>query len=80
MNWTVVEGEWAELTGELKARWARLTDHDVELLDAKRERLVGKIVQRYGVLKDEAEKQVDEWIQKMGGHRAHPEELPSQRP
>ena len=65
MNWTTIEGQWVQVKADLKARWARLTDHDVEFLEAKKDRLVGKIVERYGVLKEEAERQVEEWTHKL---------------
>ncbi len=65
MNWTTIEGRWKDLTADLKARWAKLTDDDVKLLGAKRDKLVGKIVERYGLLKDDAERQVDEWIREV---------------
>jgi uncharacterized protein YjbJ (UPF0337 family) len=74
MNWTTIEGEWKQIKGQLKSKWAKLTDDDVQSLSAKRDALVGKIQERYGVMKDDAERQVDEWIAKLdssprGGER-----------
>lgn len=75
MNWEIVQGKWLQLKGELKSRWSKLTDDDLALLDGKRERLVGVIVERYGVLKEEAEREIDEWTDKIAaklrdvGHR-----------
>lgn len=66
MNWNVIEGKWMQLKGEVRSKWAKLTDDDFRALDGKRERLVGKIVERYGILKDEAEKQVDDWTRAVG--------------
>jgi uncharacterized protein YjbJ (UPF0337 family) len=65
MNWTTIEGKWQQVKSDLKARWAKLTDEDIDLLEAKKDKLVGKLVERYGMLKDEAEKQVDEWTRKL---------------
>jgi uncharacterized protein YjbJ (UPF0337 family) len=65
MNWNAVETRWSHLKSDLKAHWARLTDEDIERLGAKREKLVGKLVERYGILKEDAEKQVDEWTRKV---------------
>jgi len=62
MNWDQIEGQWKQLGSQLKSKWAKLTDDDVKNLSAKKDELVGKIQERYGVLKDEAEKQVDQWI------------------
>ena len=66
MNWDIVEGKWRQVKGDLKSKWAKLTDDDVGKLDGKRETLVGKLVERYGILKDEAEQQVDEWAEGLG--------------
>jgi uncharacterized protein YjbJ (UPF0337 family) len=65
MNWTQVEGKWSELKGHVKSKWSKLTDDDLGMLKGKRDELVGKIQQRYGIMKDEAERQVDEWVGKV---------------
>jgi uncharacterized protein YjbJ (UPF0337 family) len=65
MNWTTIEGQWDQLKADVKARWAKLTDEDIALLGAKKDKLVGKLVERYGMVKDEAEKQIDEWSHKL---------------
>lgn len=66
MNWERVEGQWNQLKGELKSKWAKLTDDDLRNVGGKKDRLVGKLQERYGVMKEEAERQVDEWIAKVG--------------
>jgi uncharacterized protein YjbJ (UPF0337 family) len=70
MNWDIIEGKWNQLKGDVKTRWAKLTDEDLTTVSAKRDKLVGKIQERYGVMRDDAEKQVDEWIDHIG--RANP--------
>src|SRR5580692_823653 len=65
MNWDQVQAEWKQVKGQVKSRWAKLTDDDMMNLAAKKDVLVGKIQERYGVMKDDAERQVDEWIQKL---------------
>lgn len=65
MNWDQVAGQWKDVKGQVKTTWAKLTDDDVTMLDAKKDSLVGKIQQRYGIMKDEAERQVDEWLSKI---------------
>jgi len=65
MNWDRIQGEWKQLTSNVKGKWAKLTDDDVNLIGAKKDALVGKIQERYGILRDEAEKQVDEWVSKL---------------
>lgn len=65
MNWEQVEGEWKQVKGAVKSKWAKLTDDDMQNVAGKKDNLIGKIQERYGILKDEAEKQVDEWITKF---------------
>lgn len=65
MNWDRIEGEWKQLTSHAKSTWAKLTDDDLKAAGAKKDALVGKIQERYGILRDDAEKQVDEWIAKL---------------
>jgi uncharacterized protein YjbJ (UPF0337 family) len=62
MNWTQIEGKWKRLSGQVKSEWAKLTDDDLALIGGKREQLVGKLQEHYGVVKDDAEKQIDLWI------------------
>lgn len=65
MNWNQIEGQWHQLTGQAKSRWAKLTDDDLKNVAGKKEQLIGKLQEHYGILKDDAEKQIDQWIQKL---------------
>ncbi len=65
MNWTQIEGKWHRLSGQIKSEWGKLTDDDLKLVAGKREQFVGKLQEHYGVLKDDAEKQIDKWIAKL---------------
>jgi uncharacterized protein YjbJ (UPF0337 family) len=62
MNWDQVEGKWKEPTGQMQAKWGELTDDDLQEAKGDRRELAGKIQNRYGVTKDEAERQIDEWL------------------
>jgi uncharacterized protein YjbJ (UPF0337 family) len=66
MNWDLIKGKWHEVKGSVRAKWGELTDDEIEELDGNREKMVGKIQQKYGVAKEEAEKQVDEWTKSHG--------------
>ena len=57
--------QWKQVTGKVKEQWGKLTDDDIKVIDGKQEQLVGRIQERYGVAKDEAEKQVQSWIGRM---------------
>ncbi|HSN57812.1 MAG TPA: CsbD family protein [Candidatus Sulfomarinibacteraceae bacterium] len=61
MNWDQIEGKWKQLKGEAKRQWGKLTDDDLDVIEGNRDKLVGKIQERYGVAKDEAERRVDRW-------------------
>ena len=61
MNWDRIEGNWREFKGKAKQQWGKLTDDDLDVVDGRREELAGKIQNRYGIAKDEAMRQIDEW-------------------
>lgn len=65
MNWDTIKGNWKQLTGEAKAKWGELTDDEIQQADGNREKLVGKVQERYGVAKEEAERQVDDFAARV---------------
>ena len=60
MNKDEVGGNWKQFKGKVK-QWGKLTDDDMTVIEGKRDQLVGKIQERYGYQKDQAEKEVDSW-------------------
>lgn len=60
-----LKGKWKQLTGEAKRRWGKLTDDDLTAIEGDRDKLVGKIQERHGKSKDEAEREVNDWIEKQ---------------
>ncbi len=66
MNWDQIEGMWKQAMGRVKENWGELTDGDLTTINGKKEQLVGKIQERYGIAKEAAEKQVDEFTQSYG--------------
>ena len=65
MNWDRISGAWKQFKGQVKQSWGKLTDDDVTYIEGSRDKMVGKIQERYGVAKDEAEKQVRDWESKV---------------
>jgi len=65
MNWDRIEGNWKQFAGKAKESWGKLTDDDISVVNGKRDQLVGCIQNRYGIAKDEAEKQVKAWESKL---------------
>ncbi|OYX83985.1 MAG: hypothetical protein B7Y75_04895 [Azorhizobium sp. 35-67-5] len=66
MNWDRIEGNWKQLTGNVKAQWGKLTDDDLAEIKGNREVLEGKLQERYGIAKDEVKRQVDTWSTDLG--------------
>jgi uncharacterized protein YjbJ (UPF0337 family) len=64
MNWDRIEGNWKQVTGKAKVQWGKLTDDDLDVIAGRRDVMAGKIQERYGVAKDEAEKQLSAWESK----------------
>ena len=65
MNWDQIEGTWKQYKGKVKEKWGKLTDDDIDVIDGKRQQLVGKIQLHYGLAKDAAEKQADEFVKAL---------------
>jgi len=65
MNWDRVEGNWKQFKGTIKEQWGKLTDDELDKIAGKRDQLVGRIQESYGVKKDEAEKRVKAWEDKQ---------------
>jgi uncharacterized protein YjbJ (UPF0337 family) len=61
MNWDQIEGKWKQSAGVVKQKWGKLTDDDLTVIAGKKDELVGKIQERYGIAKEAAQKQVDEF-------------------
>ena len=61
MDWNRVEGNWKQAMGKVKAKWGQLTDDDLTEINGNRERLEGKIQERYGLAKDQVRRDVDDW-------------------
>ena len=61
MNWNKVEGNWNQFKGKVKEKWGELTDDELDQIAGKRDILVGKIQEKYGIAEDEAEKRIKEF-------------------
>lgn len=61
MNSDRIEGNWKQFKGKVKEQWGKLTDDDLDVIAGKRDQLLGRIQERHGVAKDEAETQIKNW-------------------
>jgi uncharacterized protein YjbJ (UPF0337 family) len=62
MNWDQVEGTWKQSKGKIRQKWGKLTDDDLEVIAGKRDQLIGRLQVRYGIAREEAEKQADAFV------------------
>lgn len=62
MNWDIIEGKWKQFKGDVRTKWGKLTDDDLDAIGGRKDKLVGRIQERYGFERDRAEKDVDAWI------------------
>jgi uncharacterized protein YjbJ (UPF0337 family) len=65
MNWDQIIGNWNQFKGNIRKQWGNLTDDDVEKAKGHRDVLVGRLQERYGIAKEEAERQVSEWERRL---------------
>lgn len=65
MNWDQIQGKWEQAKGSLRAKWGDLTDDEVEQVAGNRDKLVGKLQERYGLAREEAENEADSWAKSM---------------
>jgi uncharacterized protein YjbJ (UPF0337 family) len=65
MNWDRIEGNWKQFTGKAKQQWGKLTDDDLTYVAGRRDELLGRIQTAYGITKDEAERQLNQWESRL---------------
>ena len=61
MNWDAVEGNWKQIKGRVREQWGRLTNDEVDVIAGRRDKLIGKLQEHYGIAREEAERQIREW-------------------
>jgi uncharacterized protein YjbJ (UPF0337 family) len=61
MNWDRIEGNWKQFKGQARQQWGKLTDDELDQVEGRREELVGRIQEKYGIARDEADRQVRDW-------------------
>lgn len=61
MNDDKIKGQWKQLAGSIKSKWGKLTDNDLTVAEGNSEYLAGKVQERYGIAKDEAKRQVEQF-------------------
>jgi uncharacterized protein YjbJ (UPF0337 family) len=62
MNWEQIEGRWNQFRGAVQSQWGKLTDDDLEIIQGERAELVGRLQERYGMEREQAERAIDDWL------------------
>jgi uncharacterized protein YjbJ (UPF0337 family) len=65
MNWDRIEGNWKQFKGNALQQWGRLTDDQLDVIAGKRDVLLGRIQEAYGISRDEGERQLADWEKRM---------------
>lgn len=71
MNSDQIAGKWKQLKGKAKEQWGKLSDDDLDVINGKRDVLIGKLQERYGYAKEDAQKRADEWFKTIDEELAH---------
>ena len=64
-NWEQIAGKWKQVKGETKKKWGKLTDDEIMQVEGNRDILAGKLQEKYGIAKEDVNKQIDEWAAKL---------------
>src|SRR4051812_30775944 len=62
IDWAEGAGQWKQLSGSIKQEWGKLTDDDLDYIAGTKDRLVGRLQQKYGLAKEEADRRADAWL------------------
>lgn len=65
MNMNEVKGNWKQLKGKVQEQWGELTGDELDKIDGRFEQLIGTIQKRYGISQDAAEKEVNEYFNRL---------------
>ncbi|MBK4216584.1 CsbD family protein [Paracoccus caeni] len=62
MNWDVIQGKWKQVKGSVKEKWGELTDDELDQIDGNKDKLAGKLQEKYGWAKNDAEREIDDYF------------------
>jgi len=65
MNFEQLEGKWKQYKGQVREKWGHLTDDDLQVIGGKRDKLIGRIQERYGVAREKASEEVDAFMRTL---------------
>jgi uncharacterized protein YjbJ (UPF0337 family) len=62
MNKDTLEGNWKQLKGKVRAKWGQITDDEIDVINGRRQELAGKLQERYGMAREQADREIDEFL------------------
>lgn len=65
MNWNELEGQWNQIKGSVREKFGKLTDNDLQVIAGKKDQFIGKLQERYGMTREQAQKDLDTWLQTL---------------
>ncbi len=65
MNWDIIQGQWKQFKGNVKQQWGKLTDDELDVIEGSRDKLAGKLQERYGWSREEADNQINDWVSRQ---------------
>jgi uncharacterized protein YjbJ (UPF0337 family) len=65
MNNDILRGRWTQMKGDIRTRWGKLTDDDLAQVQGEAEKMIGKLQERYGYNRDQAERELNEFLNKQ---------------
>lgn len=66
----MLKGQWKQLRGEVKKQWGELTDDDLDIVEGERDKLIGRLQERYGYTREQAEQEISRFLEGRLGGRA----------
>ena len=72
MNQDVLKGKWMQLKGEVRTQWGKLTNDDLDQIEGNTEKLVGKLQERYGYAREQAQEEYDRWMKRYSSDTVTP--------
>ncbi|PJB70022.1 MAG: CsbD family protein [Alphaproteobacteria bacterium CG_4_9_14_3_um_filter_47_13] len=64
MNEDIIKGKWTQIKGDIKTKWGKLTDDELDQIKGNRDKLIGKLQESYGKTRDEAEQELKDFEKK----------------
>ena len=73
MNWDQIQGKWKQVKGSARQQWGKLTDDDLDMIAGERDKLIGRLQERYGIAREEAQSRADEWAKVVEAESRQPQ-------